>query len=89
MDRGNPPFLTPPRRVREAAGDPAADHRLFSLVDSPVGLLAWIYESHNSLDPELRVGVPSVITMYPRDTEKCPRPWAREVLAATAITNVW
>ncbi|WP_370961886.1 epoxide hydrolase [Amycolatopsis sp. cg9] len=93
----------------------------YSLVDSPVGLLAWIldkfaewsdtgdspfetisrdrvlddvtlywltrtgasaariyYESHNSLDPELRVDVPAAITMYPRDIEKCPRPWARE-----------
>ncbi|KAA8887890.1 epoxide hydrolase 1 [Nocardia colli] len=91
----------------------------YSLVDSPVGLLAWIldkfaewtdtkdspfetisrdrilddvtlywltrtgasaariyYESHNSLDPELRVDVPSAITMYPRDIEKYPRPWA-------------
>ncbi|TCP53003.1 pimeloyl-ACP methyl ester carboxylesterase [Tamaricihabitans halophyticus] len=93
----------------------------YSLVDSPVGLLAWIldkftewsdtedspfetisrdrvlddatlywltrtgassariyYESHNSLDPDLRVDVPSAITMYPRDIEKCPRPWAQE-----------
>jgi pimeloyl-ACP methyl ester carboxylesterase len=93
----------------------------YSLVDSPVGLLAWIldkfaewsdtedspfetisrdrilddvtlywltrtgasaariyYESHNSLDPELRVDVPAALTMYPRDVEKCPRPWAQE-----------
>ncbi|MEV6442690.1 epoxide hydrolase family protein [Amycolatopsis sp. NPDC051716] len=93
----------------------------YSLVDSPVGLLAWIldkfaewsdtedspfetisrdrilddvtlywltrtgasaariyYESHNSLDPELRVDVPSAITMYPRDIEKYPRAWAKE-----------
>ncbi|MBY8863266.1 epoxide hydrolase 1 [Nocardia sp. CA2R105] len=93
----------------------------YSLVDSPVGLLAWIldkfaewsdtedspfetisrdrilddvtlywltrtgasaariyYESHNSLDPELRVDVPSAITMYPRDIEKTPRLWAQE-----------
>lgn len=92
----------------------------YSLVDSPVGLLAWIldkfaersdtedspfetisrdrvlddtlywltrtgassariyYESHNSLDPELRVDVPSALTVYPRDVEKCPRPWAQE-----------
>ncbi|WP_369217029.1 epoxide hydrolase family protein [Streptomyces flavofungini] len=93
----------------------------YSLVDSPVGLLAWIldkfaewsdtedspfetismdrvlddvtlywltrtgasaariyYESHNSLDPELRVDVPSALTMYPRDVEKCPRGWARQ-----------
>ncbi|MGY6566104.1 MAG: epoxide hydrolase family protein [Halomonadaceae bacterium] len=96
----------------------------YSLVDSPVGLLAWIldkfaewtdtddspfetisrdrilddvtlywltrsgasaariyYESHggvNTLDPELRVDVPSAITIYPRDIEKCPRPWAEQ-----------
>ncbi|MFJ1648653.1 epoxide hydrolase family protein [Streptomyces sp. NPDC088258] len=93
----------------------------YSLVDSPVGLLAWIldkfaewsdtedspfetmsrdrvlddvtlywltrtgassariyYESHNSLDPRLRVDVPSAITMYPRDVEKSPRTWAQE-----------
>lgn len=93
----------------------------YSLVDSPVGLLAWIldkfaewtdtddspfetisrdrilddvslywltrtgasaariyYESHDSLDPKLRVDVPSAISIYPRDVEKCPRPWAQE-----------
>ncbi|WP_326835562.1 epoxide hydrolase [Amycolatopsis rhabdoformis] len=93
----------------------------YSLVDSPVGLLAWLldkfaewsdtedspfetisrdrvlddvtlywltrtgasaariyYESHNSLDPELRVDVPTAITMYPRDIEKYPRAWAQE-----------
>ncbi|MGV0777993.1 epoxide hydrolase family protein [Mycolicibacterium elephantis] len=93
----------------------------YSLVDSPVGLLAWIldkfaewsdtedspfesisidrvlddvtlywltrsgasaariyYESHNSLDPDLRVDVPSAITMYPRDIEKTPRRWAQK-----------
>ncbi|RZT94669.1 pimeloyl-ACP methyl ester carboxylesterase [Advenella incenata] len=93
----------------------------YVLVDSPVGLLAWImdkfyewtdsedspferisrdrildnvtlywltrsgasaariyYESHNSLDPELRVDVPAAISIYPRDIEKCPRPWAQE-----------
>ncbi len=93
----------------------------YSLVDSPVGLLAWLldkfaewsdtedspfetisgdrilddvtlywltrtgasaarlyHESHAALDPELRVDVPSAITMYPRDTEKCPRPWAEQ-----------
>jgi pimeloyl-ACP methyl ester carboxylesterase len=93
----------------------------YSLVDSPVGLLAWIldkfadwtdtedspfetisrdrildnvtlywltrtgasaariyYESHNAVDPELRVDVPSAITIYPRDVERCPRPWAQE-----------
>ncbi|GAB2479884.1 epoxide hydrolase [Promicromonospora xylanilytica] len=93
----------------------------YSLVDSPVGLLAWIldkfaewsdtedspfetismdrilddvtlywltrtgasaariyHESHSSMDPGLRVDVPAAITMYPRDIEKCPLPWAQE-----------
>lgn len=93
----------------------------YALVDSPIGLLAWIldkfaewsdtedspfdtisrdrildnvtlywltrtgasaariyYESHNALDPELRVDVPAAITAYPRDVEKCPRPWAQQ-----------
>ncbi|HEY2699443.1 MAG TPA: epoxide hydrolase [Pseudonocardiaceae bacterium] len=93
----------------------------YSLVDSPVGLLAWIldkfaewtdtedspfetlsrdrvlddvtlywltrtgasaariyYESHDSLDPELRVDVPSAISIYPRDIEKCPRALAQQ-----------
>lgn len=93
----------------------------YSLVDSPVGLLAWIldkfaewtdthdspfetisrnqilddvtlywltrtgasaariyYESHASLDPELRVDVPAAISMYPRDIEKCPYTWAQK-----------
>ncbi|MVU82820.1 alpha/beta fold hydrolase [Nocardia sp. ET3-3] len=96
----------------------------YSLVDSPVGLLAWILdkfaewtdtedspfetvsvdrvldnvtlywltrtgassariysESHggiNAFDPDLRVDVPSALSMYPHDIEKCPRPWAEE-----------
>ncbi|WP_305290867.1 hypothetical protein [Paracoccus wurundjeri] len=39
------------------------------------------YERHggvNTLDSELRVDVPSVISIYPRDIEKCPRAWAQE-----------
>lgn len=93
----------------------------YSLVDSPVGLLAWILdkfaewtdpdcsqfetiskasildnvtlywlmrtgassariysESHDSLDPTLRVDVPSAVTIYPHDIEKWPRIWAQE-----------
>ncbi|MET0317227.1 MAG: epoxide hydrolase [Rhodococcus fascians] len=93
----------------------------YSLVDSPVGLLAWIldkfaewtdtvdsvfetvsidrllddvtlywltrtgasaariyYESHDSLDPELRVDVPAAITTYPHDIEKYPRSWVEQ-----------
>ncbi|MBY8915172.1 epoxide hydrolase 1 [Nitratireductor sp. L1-7-SE] len=96
----------------------------YALVDSPVGLLAWILdkffewtdtedspfetisrdrilddvtlywltrtgasaariyaESHggvNALDPGLRVDVPSAISIYPCDIEKCPRAWAQE-----------
>jgi len=39
------------------------------------------FESHggvNAVDPDLLVEVPSAITIYPRDIEKCPRPWAQE-----------
>lgn len=93
----------------------------YSLVDSPVGLLAWIldkfaewtdtddgpfesidrdrlldnvtlywltrsgassariyYESHNSLDPELRVDVPAAVTVYPHDIERAPRAWVEQ-----------
>ncbi|UEJ81441.1 epoxide hydrolase [Brachybacterium halotolerans subsp. kimchii] len=93
----------------------------YSLVDSPVGLLAWILEkfaewtdtwdtpfetisrdrildnvtlywltrtgasaariyaeSHDSLDPALRVGVPTAVTVHPHDIETWPRVWARE-----------
>jgi pimeloyl-ACP methyl ester carboxylesterase len=93
----------------------------YALVDSPVGLLAWIvekffewsdtadspfetisrdrvldnvtlywltatgasaariyFESHQSLDPDLRVTVPAALTTYPHDIEKHPRPWAQE-----------
>lgn len=93
----------------------------YSLVDSPVGLLAWIlekffewsdtvdspfetisrdrfldnvtlywltatgasaariyFESHRSLDADLRVTVPAALTTYPHDIEKHPRPWAEE-----------
>ncbi|MDQ0642058.1 epoxide hydrolase family protein [Microbacterium murale] len=94
----------------------------YSLVDSPVGLLAWLldkfaewsdtegspfetisrdrilddvtlywltrtgasaariyYESPHSLDPDLRVDVPSAITMYPGDIEsRTPRAWTQE-----------
>jgi pimeloyl-ACP methyl ester carboxylesterase len=93
----------------------------YSLVDSPVGLLAWIvekffewsdtvdspfetisrdrfldnvtlywltatgasaariyFESHQTLDPDLRVTVPAALTTYPHDIEKHPRPWAEE-----------
>ncbi|MBT9606790.1 epoxide hydrolase family protein [Microbacterium sp.] len=93
----------------------------YALVDSPVGLLAWIlekffewsdtadtpfetisrdrildnvslywltatgasaariyFESHQSLDPDLRVTVPAALTTYPHDIEKHPRPWAEE-----------
>jgi len=93
----------------------------YSLVDSPVELLAWIlekffewsdtvdspfetishdrfldnvtlywltatgasaariyFESHQTLDPDLRVTVPVALTTYPHDIEKHPRPWAEE-----------
>lgn len=36
------------------------------------------YESHNSLDPDLRVDVPAAVTIYPRDIERWPRAWAQQ-----------
>lgn len=35
-------------------------------------------ESHQSLNPDLRVVVPAALTTYPHDIEKYPRPWAEE-----------
>jgi pimeloyl-ACP methyl ester carboxylesterase len=35
-------------------------------------------ESHQSLDPDLRVTVPAALTTYPHDIEKHPRPCAEE-----------
>jgi pimeloyl-ACP methyl ester carboxylesterase len=54
------------------------DVTLYWLTRTGASAARIYYESHNSLDPELRVDVPSAITMYPRDIEKCPRPWAQE-----------
>ncbi|MGW4358076.1 epoxide hydrolase family protein [Streptomyces californicus] len=51
---------------------------LYWLTRSGASAARIYHESHNSLDPALRVDVPSAITMYPRDIEKTPRPWARE-----------
>lgn len=54
------------------------DVTLYWLTRTGASAARIYYESHNSLDPELRVDVPSAITMYPRDIEKCPRPWAEQ-----------
>lgn len=54
------------------------DVTLYWLTRTGASAARIYYESHNSLDPELRVDVPSAITMYPHDTEKSPRPWAQE-----------
>ncbi|GFE18185.1 epoxide hydrolase [Streptomyces glebosus] len=54
------------------------DVTLYWLTRTGASAARIYYESHNSLDPELRVDVPSAISMYPRDIEKCPRPWAQE-----------
>jgi len=51
---------------------------LYWLTRSGASAARIYYESHNSLDPELRVDVPAAISIYPRDIEKCPRPWAQE-----------
>ncbi|WP_086852894.1 epoxide hydrolase family protein [Amycolatopsis kentuckyensis] len=54
------------------------DVTLYWLTRSGASAARIYYESHNSLDPELRVDVPAAITVYPRDIEKYPRPWAQE-----------
>ncbi|MFW6691785.1 epoxide hydrolase family protein [Streptomyces sp. MAR4 CNX-425] len=54
------------------------DVTLYWLTRSGASSSRIYYESHNSVDPELRVDVPSAITMYPYDVEKAPRPWAQE-----------
>ncbi|AHG65482.1 epoxide hydrolase family protein [Advenella mimigardefordensis] len=51
---------------------------LYWLTRSGASAARIYYESHDSLDPELRVDVPAAISIYPRDIEKCPRPWAQE-----------
>lgn len=51
---------------------------LYWLTRSGASAARIYYESHQSLDPELRVDVPAAITTYPRDIAKCPRPWAME-----------
>lgn len=54
------------------------DVTLYWLTRSGASAARIYYESHNALDPDLRVDVPAAITMYPRDIEKCPRPLAQE-----------
>ncbi|MEW2218814.1 epoxide hydrolase family protein [Streptomyces sp. NPDC006990] len=54
------------------------DVTLYWLTRTGASAARIYYESHNSLDPGLRVDVPSAISMYPRDIEKSPRPWAQE-----------
>ncbi|MFD1717919.1 epoxide hydrolase family protein [Georgenia deserti] len=54
------------------------DVTLYWLTRTAASAARIYYESHDSLDPELRVDVPSALTMYPRDPEKCPRPWAEQ-----------
>ncbi|SEO77610.1 epoxide hydrolase family protein [Amycolatopsis saalfeldensis] len=54
------------------------DVTLYWLTRSGASAARIYYESHNSLDPGLRVDVPAAVTMYPRDIERYPRRWARE-----------
>lgn len=51
---------------------------LYWLTASGASAARIYYESHQALDPELRVDIPTAITTYPRDIAKCPRPWAQE-----------
>ena len=51
---------------------------LYWLTRSGASAARIYYESHNALDPELRVDVPTAITIYPGDVEKYPRPWSEK-----------
>ncbi|MEU8899308.1 epoxide hydrolase [Nocardia sp. NPDC048505] len=54
---------------------------LYWLTRSGASSARIYYESHggiNAFDPGLRVEVPAAISVYPRDIEKAPRPWAQE-----------
>lgn len=53
------------------------DVTLYWLTRTGASAARIYYESHNSLDPALRVDVPAAITIYPRDIEKCPHAWAQ------------
>ncbi|MGC2941196.1 MULTISPECIES: epoxide hydrolase family protein [unclassified Brevibacterium] len=46
---------------------------LYWLMSTGASSARIYFESHNSLDPDLRVDVPTAITMYPSDIEKYPR----------------
>lgn len=71
-DTDDSPFETIPRdRLLD-------DVTLYWLTRTGASAARIYYESHASLDPELRVDVPSAITTYPRDIEKWPRPWAQQ-----------
>ncbi|MBC9713137.1 alpha/beta fold hydrolase [Streptomyces sp. TRM66268-LWL] len=54
------------------------DVTLYWLTRTGASAARIYYESHDSLDPALRVDVPAAVSVYPRDIEKCPRPWAQE-----------
>jgi len=69
-DTDDGPFETIPRdRVLD-------DVTLYWLTRTGASAARIYHESHAAMDPALRVDVPAAITMYPRDIEKCPRPWA-------------
>lgn len=54
------------------------DVTLYWLTRTGASAARLYYESHGPLDPQLRVDVPAALTMYPRDVEKCPLPWAEQ-----------
>ena len=69
-DTTNDPFETIPV-------DKVLDNvTLYWLIRSGASSARIYAESHASLDPELRVEVPTAVTTYPADIEKWPRPWA-------------
>jgi pimeloyl-ACP methyl ester carboxylesterase len=51
---------------------------LYWLTRSGASAARIYFESHDSLDPDLRVEVPTAVTTYPADIERWPRPWAEQ-----------
>ena len=71
-DTGDRPFET-------ISKDAVLDNvTLYWLTRTGASAARIYYESHDTLDPDLRVDVPAAISVYPRDIEKWPRSWAQE-----------
>lgn len=51
---------------------------LYYLTASAASSARIYYESHDAIEPELTVDVPTALTLYPKDIEKYPSAWAEK-----------